>query len=50
MFREGLQSSYSLICSGFEPFRPEEQLLSTEGALFLIINLVTPLGNKENFS
>ena len=25
----------SLICSGSEPFRPDEQLLSTEGAIFL---------------
>ena len=43
MFREGLQLSYSLICSGSEPFRLEEQLLSAEGALFLITNLETPL-------
>ena len=36
----------SLICSGFEPFRPEEQLLSAEGEIFLVTNLVTPLGNR----
>ena len=44
MFRESLQPSYSLICFGFEPFRPDEQLLSTEGDIFLITNLATPLG------
>ena len=48
MFREGLQPSYSLICSGFEPFRPEEQLLSTEGHIFLITNLATPLGKDSS--
>ena len=36
MFRKGLQPSYSLICSRSKPFRPKEQLLSAEGALFLI--------------
>ena len=41
---------HSLICSGFEPFRLEEQLLSVEGAIFLTTNLETSLGNKENFS
>ena len=35
----------SLICSGSEPFRPEEQLLSAEGEIFLLTNLATPLGN-----
>ena len=40
----------SLICFGSEWFRPEEQLLPTEGSIFLITNLVTLLGNKENFS
>ena len=35
MFREGLQPNYSFICSGYEPFRPEEQLLSIEGTIFL---------------
>ena len=49
-FREGIQPSYSLICSGYEPFRPEEQLLSTEGAIFRITNMVTPLGRSENLS
>ena len=41
---ESPQPSCSLICSRSEPFRPEEQLLSVEGAIFLITNLVTPLG------
>ena len=36
MFKEGLQLSYSLICSGSEPFIPKEQLLSVEGDIFLI--------------
>ena len=40
----------SLICSGSEPFRPEEQLMSAEGAIFLITNLATPLGNSANLS
>ena len=35
----------SLICSGSEPFRPEEQLLSAEGEIFLVTNLANPLGN-----
>ena len=34
----------SLICSRSEPFRPEEQLLSAEGEIFLVTNLVTPQG------
>ena len=29
----------SLICSGSEPFRPEEQLLSTEGEIFLLTTI-----------
>ena len=33
----------SLICSGSEPFIPEEHLLSAEGEIFLDTNLVTPL-------
>ena len=40
----------SLICSTSEPFKPEEQILSAEGAIFLTTNLATPLGNKANFS
>ena len=40
----------SLICSGSEPFRPEEQLLSTKGAIFLTTNMATPLGNSANLS
>ena len=36
----------SLICSGSEPFRPEEQLMSVEGEIFLVTNLATPLGNE----
>ena len=34
---------HSLICSGSEPFRPEE-LLSTEGEIFLVTNMATLLG------
>ena len=41
---------HSLICSGSEPFRPEEQLMSAEGAIFLITNLATPLGINADFS
>ena len=37
---------HSLICSGFEPFRPEEQLLSAEDEILLLTNLVTPLVNR----
>ena len=40
----------SLICSGSEPFRLEEQLMSTEGLIFLITNPVTPLGNSANIN
>ena len=43
-FRESSQPSYSLIFYGSEPFKPEEQLLSAEGVIFLITNLVTLLG------
>ena len=35
-FRESSQPSCSLICSGSEPFRLEEQLLSVEGEMFLL--------------
>ena len=48
--RESSQPICSLICSGFEPFKPEEQLLSAKGAIFLTTDLVTPLGNSENLS
>ena len=37
---------YSLICSRSEPFRPEEQLLSAECEIFLVTNMVTPLGTS----
>ena len=47
VFRRSLLALLWLICSGSEPFRPEEQLLSTEGDIFLITNLVTPLGNRS---
>ena len=40
----------SLICSGFEPFRLEKQLLSIEGEIFLVTNMATPLGNEANLS
>ena len=43
--REGLHP-LSFICSGSEPFRPEEQLLSTEGEIFLLTNMTTLLGNR----
>ena len=36
--KEGLHP-LSFICSGSEPFRPEEQLLSKEGEIFLLTNL-----------
>ena len=39
----------SFICSGSEPFKPKEHLLSAEGAIFLT-NLANLLGNKANFS
>ena len=35
---------HSLICSRSEPFKQEEQLLFTEGEIFLVTNLATPLG------
>ena len=37
---------FPFICSRSEPFRPEEQILSAEGEIFLLTNLVTPLGNE----
>ena len=47
---QGRSSSFVVhsFSSGFEPFRPEEQLLFAEGAIFLITNLVTPVGNHAN--
>ena len=33
-----------IFCSGSEPFRPEEQLLSAEDEIFLFTNLETPPG------
>ena len=41
---------HSLICSGSEPFRPEEQLLSAEGEIFLVTNMVTLLGSSAYIS
>ena len=41
---------HSLICSGSEPFRPEEQLLFAEGEIFLVPNLATLLGNSTYIS
>ena len=40
----------SLSCFGSEPFRPEEQLLSAEGAIFLITNMATLLGSSAYLS
>ena len=37
----------SLIFSRSEPFRPEEQLLFTEGDIFLVTNLATLLGSMS---
>ena len=41
-FMEIVQPSYSLICFGSEPFRPDKQLMFAEGDIFLITNSVTP--------
>ena len=40
--REGLHP-LSFICFGSEPFRPEEQLLSAEGEIFLLTISCYPL-------
>ena len=47
--KEGLHP-LSFICSGSEPFRLEEQLLSVEGEIFLLTGIVGKTQDKESNS